>query len=80
MSDELEAGDEELTPAERRVRALLAENLGGGTAPAGGQLVERVVRTARWQRPVRRALVALGHTAGALAAGAGATLRAYRRR
>ena len=79
MSDEPGSG-EELTPAEQRVRALLSENLGGETAPGGAELTHRVVRTARWQRPVRRALLAFGHAAGAIAAGAGATLRAYRRR
>ena len=79
MSDEPHDG-EELTPAERRVRALLSENLGAETAPDGAELTHRVVRTARWQRPVRRVLLAFGHSAGALAAGAGATFRAYRRR
>ena len=79
MSDEPGSG-EELTPAEQRVRGLLSENLGTETAPDGVQLTRRVVRTARWQRPVRRALIAFGNAAGALAAGAGATFRAYRRR
>ena len=79
MSDEPGTG-EELTPAERRVRALLSENLGGERAPEGAQLTQRVVRTARWQRPVRRVLLAFGGTAGALAAGAGSAFRAYRRR
>jgi hypothetical protein len=79
VSDEPDA-DDELTPAERRVRTLLAENLGGGGAPEGEQLTQHVVRTARWQRPLRRVLVAFGGTAGALAAGAGHAFRAYRRR
>lgn len=75
MSDEPEA----LSPAERRVRTLLSE-LGGEPAPEGERLTRSVVRTARWQRPVRRVLLAFGTSAGALAAGAGTALRAYRRR
>ena len=68
-----------LSPAEARVRKLLGE-LGSGGAPHGDELSRRVVRTARWQRPVRRTLLALGGAAGALAAGAGSAFRAYRRR
>jgi hypothetical protein len=70
---------EPLTPAERRVRALLGE-LGADTSPRGPELTRAVVRTARWQRPVRRVLLALGTAASAVGAGAGATIRAYRRR
>ena len=75
MADERE----ELTPAEERVRDLLGE-LREERAPEGEELTRSVVRTARWQRPVRRALLALGSSASALATGAGATLRAYKRR
>jgi len=75
VSDEPEA----LTAAERRVRALLGELAIDG-APEGERLTATVLRTARWQRPVRRVLLAFGATAGALATGAGASLRAYRRR
>ena len=75
MSDEPEA----LTPAERRVRTLLAELAEGG-APDGERLTREVTRTARWQWPVRRVLRAIGFSAGALAAGAGTTYRAYQRR
>jgi len=75
VADEPEA----LTPAESRVRDLLGE-LGSGGPPHGDELSCRVVRTARWQRPVRRTLLALGGAAGAVAAGAGSALRAYRRR
>jgi hypothetical protein len=57
-----------LTPAEQRVRTLL-EPLREEQAPHGAQLVERVGRTARWQRPVRRTLVSLGHAAAALGGG-----------
>jgi hypothetical protein len=70
---------EELSPDERRVRALLGE-LRDETAPRGEELTSTVVRTARWQRPVRRVLMAFGTAAGAVAAGAGASYRAYRRR
>jgi hypothetical protein len=68
-----------LTPEEARVRELLGE-LGSGGAPDGEELTRRVVRTARWQRPVRRTLLALGAAAAAVAAGAGSAFRAYRRR
>lgn len=70
---------EPLTPAERRLRSLLAE-LGAEPAPRGQELTRTVVRTARWQRPVRRALHALATAVSAVAGGAGATFRAYRRR
>ena len=75
MADEAET----LTPEEARVRDLLGE-LGSGGPPDGEELTRNVVRTARWQRPVRRTLVALGGAAGAVAAGAGSVFRAYRRR
>jgi hypothetical protein len=75
VSDEPEG----LTPAERRVRALLAELATDG-APEGERLTHMVVRTARWQRPVRRVLRGFGTVAAALAAGAGGAFRAYRRR
>jgi len=68
-----------LSPAERRVQSLLSE-LGADTAPHGDELTAAVVRTARWQRPVRRALVVVGTAASAVATGAGASFRAYRRR
>ena len=71
--------DEDLTPAEERVRALLGE-LRDERAPEGEELTRSVVQIARWQRPLRRVLLALGSSAGAIATGAGATLRAYRRR
>jgi len=70
---------EELSPDERRVRALLGE-LRDEIAPRGQELTSAVVRTARWQRPVRRVLMAFGAAAGAIAGGAGASYRAYRRR
>lgn len=75
MSDEPEA----LSPDEVRVRALLGELREDGS-PSGDELTHAVVRTARWQRPVRRVLVALGTAASAVAGGAGASFRAYRRR
>jgi hypothetical protein len=73
-----EESAERLTPAERRVRALL-ERLRETQAPHGQELVARVGRTARWQRPVRRVLVAVGHAAAALGGGIGALARGGRR-
>lgn len=70
---------EELTPAETRVRRLLGELAAGGP-PDGERLSRTVVRTARWQRPLRRTLLAAGGAAGAIATGLGATFRAYRRK
>lgn len=75
MSDEAEP----LSPAEQRVHTLLSE-LAEDTAPRGEELTASVVRTARWQRPVRQALFAFGTAASAVATGAGASYRAYRRR
>jgi hypothetical protein len=57
-----------LSAAEQRVRTLL-EPLREEQAPHGVELVERVGRTARWQRPVRRAAVAVGHAAAAFGGG-----------
>jgi hypothetical protein len=68
-----------LTPAEQRVRTLL-EPLREGHAPRGAELVERVRHTARWQRPVRRVLGAVGSAAAALGGGLGSLARAGRRR
>jgi hypothetical protein len=70
---------ETLTPEELRVRDLLGE-LGSDGPPHGEALTRSIVRTARWQRPVRRALLTLGTAGGAIAAGAGSAFRAYRRR
>jgi hypothetical protein len=68
-----------LTPAERRVRTLL-EPLRDKRMPHGQELVERVGRTARWQRPVRRVLVAIGQAVAACGGGIGSLARAGRRR
>ena len=70
---------EPLTPAEARVRVLLAE-LREESVPDGERVTRAVVRTARWQRPVRRALLSFGTTAGALATGLGTAVRAHLRR
>jgi hypothetical protein len=70
---------EPLTPAEQRVRTLL-QPLREAQAPEGDALVERVARTARWQRPVRRALVSLGHATAAFGGGLRALAREGRRR
>jgi hypothetical protein len=71
--------DDELTAAQQRVRVLL-EPLRETEAPHGQELVARVGRIARWQRPVRRALLAVGYAAAAMGVGIGALLRAGRRR
>ena len=68
-----------LTPAEQRVRTLL-EPLREEQAPHGAALVERVGRTARWQRPVRRALLAVGHATAAFGGGLRSLAREGRRR
>jgi hypothetical protein len=75
VSDEPET----LTPAELRVRSLLTE-LSTEAAPRGMELTRDVVRIARWQRPARRLLVAVGSAVAAVAGGAGSAFRAYRRR
>ena len=48
--------DDELTPAEARVRELLRSLAGAPPAQPGTALVPHVVRTARWQRAVRGAV------------------------
>lgn len=60
--------DEPLTPAEQRVRALI-EPLREQHAPHGDEIVAVVGRTTRWQRPVRRALLAVGQAAAAFGGG-----------
>ena len=65
MSDER---DDDLSPAERRVSSLLG-GLRGQPAPGDDRLAARVAHTARWQRPVRRALIGLGTTADAIGGG-----------
>ena len=69
---------DELTPAQQRVRTLLRP-LRDQQAPHGAQLVAAVGRSARWQRPVRRALVAVGHAAAGLVSGLGGRARGSRR-
>jgi hypothetical protein len=76
MSDDT---TEPLTPAQERVRALLAP-LGEQRAPSGDELTATVGRTARWQRPVRRVLVAVGTTAAAFGVGLGSLVRGWRSR
>jgi len=57
-------------PADARVRALLGE-VGSAPAPAPStELAVRVVRAARWQRPVRAALDVVASVGGAVAAAA----------
>jgi len=64
MSDE-----DDLTPAEARVREVLGELRGEGDPEPAGGLRERVTSTLRWQRPVRGALVSFGTLASAVADG-----------
>jgi hypothetical protein len=76
MTDE---DPERLTPAEERVRTLLhpfSEEL----APHGDELTQSIAHTARWQRPVRRALVAVGTAGAALGGGFGSLVRGRRDR
>jgi hypothetical protein len=70
---------EQMTPAEERVRALLhpfSEEL----APHGPELTRSIAHTARWQRPVRRALVAVGTAAAAIGGGVGSLVLGRRDR
>jgi hypothetical protein len=62
---------DDVTPAESRVRELLAP-LGATTPATSTALVPRIVRTARWQRAVREALL----DAGAVVSAVGGGLRA----
>lgn len=57
--------DEDLTPAELRVREFL-HGLASDAAPPAGDLSTRVVRAARWQRAVRTPLRAVGGLASAV--------------
>ncbi len=68
MSDE-----DRLSPAEARVREVLGE-LREGEPAAVRDVPGRVTSTLRWQRPLRRALVSFGSTAGAMAGGLRALL------
>ena len=76
MSDDT---PEPLTPAQERLRSLLAP-LREQHAPSGSDLTAAVGRTARWQRPVRRALVAVGTAAAALGGGLASLTRGRRSR
>ena len=60
--------DEDLTPAEERVRSLLG-GLQAQPAPGDGRLPARVAHRARWQRPLRRVLVGFGTTVDAIGGG-----------
>lgn len=73
MSDD-PARDEDDTPEEARVHALLSE-LRVAPVPAGADLPADVIRAARWQRPVRRVLSGLGALLGGVADGLGSLLR-----
>jgi hypothetical protein len=49
-----------------RIQALLGELAQGGPERDGPAVTRRVVRDARWQRPLRRGLVAAGEILGAV--------------
>ena len=55
-------------PAEERVSALLRP-LRDAETPPGDELVQRISRTARWQRSVRRVLVGAAGFGGGFADG-----------
>ncbi len=76
------SGPEEggLSPDEARVAALLRQVAGAPVAAPSTALVRRVVRTARWQRVVRGALLAAGHVVGALGEGLALLVRGRRER
>ena len=63
------SGPEDATPAEARVLTLLGE-LGQAPPAPGTDLAVRVVRRARWQRPLKTVLDLTGGLAGAVAHGA----------
>ena len=68
---------EPLTPAEVRMRALL-HPFSEEQAPHGPELTKSIAHTARWQRPVRRVLVAVGTAGAALGGGVGSLVRGRR--
>jgi hypothetical protein len=70
---------ERLTPAEERVRTLL-HPFSEEQAPNGDELTRSIAHTARWQRPLRRALVAVGTAGAALGGGFGSLMRGRRER
>ena len=70
---------EQLTPAEARVRVLL-HPFSEEQAPHGPELTKSIAHTARWQRPLRRALVAVGTAGAALGSGLGSLVRGRRDR
>jgi hypothetical protein len=70
---------EQLTPAEERVRVLL-QPFSEEAAPHGPELTRSIAHTARWQRPVRRALFAVGTAGAALGGGVGSLVRGKRDR
>lgn len=61
--------DDFASPAEARVHGLLAD-LADVAAPPAPELAARVVRRARWQRPLRHVLDLTSGLAGAIGDGA----------
>ena len=70
---------EQLTPAEERVRVLL-QPFSQEQAPHGEELTRSIAQTARWQRPLRRALMAVGTAGAAIGGGFGSLVRGRRDR
>jgi hypothetical protein len=70
---------ERLTPAEERVRTLL-HPFSEEQVPHGDELTRSIAHTARWQRPLRRALLAVGTAGAALGGGFGSLVRGRRDR
>lgn len=64
--------------AEVRVAELVG-TLRDAPAPAGERLPDAVVRTARWQRPLRRVLVAAATAGGGIVDGLAVLARGSRR-
>ena len=71
---------EPLTPAEERVRALLHPFSEEQAAARRRSCTRSIAPTARWQRPVRRALLAVGTAGAALGGGVGSLVRGRRDR
>ena len=76
MSDE--TTEDPLTPVEKRLQDLLA-GFRAEPATADQGLPQRIGHSARWQRPLRRALLTVGTTADAMAGGLRSLVEGLRR-
>ena len=70
--------EDELTPAEQRVVALLAP-LRAEPVPGDGPFVGAVIRTVRWQRTVREVALAIAGLAASVSDGVALVLGVPRR-